>query len=560
MEEKSTLLQNNWRSDWAERLQALAATNVLFIVTIAALSVIGFAFGWRMTAWVLPLAGLIALLSLRAFNLSWRAVGMLALICVTIHAGAYLVAGHFYDNSWDGLAYHQEAALRLAAGWNPLFEQAGAYGHGQETWIQYYPKALWIGEAAVLLAGGHIEPGKLFNLTLMVAAGSQVAAALLRLSNLRVFAIMIIALVAAFNPIATSESTTFCVDGAMSSVLTVAAAALVLYIVIPRWSTLLVALAALCVAINLKFTGLLYAVVFLATTVLWVWYRNGVRNAFKLGAVTITAGAVSVFLLGYSPYVRNFREKGDFFYPLRGRESVREKVDIMTVIRPVNMADKDRFMRFLITSFSRYEYVRPPNATRLKFPFLIYPSECAFWRDAEASGFGPLYGALLVLGAAGLFMLFRNPSSRRIGVITLLLGIILLASIFAHSEGWWGRYAPQAWLLPLSVAVGCLTAPPAARAKWLGWAILALASANILFVGYYFARNEWGYSGLMRSHLREIATWHQPVTAYLGRFRSLRERLSEAGIKAQFIEQREIPNTSIKRYDLCPYDQAVCFE
>ena len=90
-----------------------------------------------------------------------------ALACVA----AGLAASVFPDNSWDGLAYHQEAVLRLAAGWNPLFESSGSYGTGEELYLDHYAKGPWIAAAAVLKATGHVEAGKAFNLTTMLAAG-----------------------------------------------------------------------------------------------------------------------------------------------------------------------------------------------------------------------------------------------------------------------------------------------------------------------------------------------------------------------------------------------------
>jgi hypothetical protein len=549
MEKNLRFPLNGWRTAVAERLEAFAAANVLFPFIIVALSVTGFALGHRLSSWVLPLAALALVFSLRVFCLSWRSVGLIVITFVAVHVGAYLVAGFFFDRSWDGLAYHQEGVLHLAAGWNPLFEQLASSGKGAHedfagaiptnyvymlVWNDHFPKASWITGATVLLTTGRIEPGKLFNFTLMAAAASQVAAVLLRLTALRVFAVAIIALLAAFNPVAIDQCTTFYVDGRMSSLLTVSVAALILYVFTLGWSALFLALLATCLMINLKFTGLAYAVVFLVAAVLGTWYRQGLKPAYKLALVAVIAGLVATCLLGYTPYIRNLREKGNLFYPMRGENLP----DFTAPNRPANLVHKDRFMRFLIANFSRSERVQPPRATHLKFPLSIYPEEgpAVSSADPEAGGFGPLYGALLVMAGVGLLLLLRSASSSQSANVAVLISGILLVSIFVHSEGWWARYAPQAWLLPLVIAVACLRASERSLQWWWGRAILAIAFANVLFVGYYLTRSQLGYTRATSRCLREMSSARQPVTVYVGRFPALRERLREHGIDFKLAE------------------------
>ena len=220
---------------------------------LTVLATLGFVLGLRLSAGVAPLAAAAAFLTLRPFTPSWRCGGCR---CShnrdMVHVGAYLLANAFFDNSWDGLAYHQVGVLRLASGWNPLFEYAN------EIWVDHYPKASWIAGAAVFLDGGQIEAGKLFNFTLMLAAGAQVAATLFRLTRLRLPAIILISLLTALNPVAVYQSTTFYVDGALASLLTVMVAALILYAATPTWSALAASLFAACLLSNLKFTGLIY--------------------------------------------------------------------------------------------------------------------------------------------------------------------------------------------------------------------------------------------------------------------------------------------------------------
>ena len=363
MRERYTILGDASRTRLADYLQALALASVLFLLMLTVLATLGFVFGFRLSAAVVPLAAVAAFLVLRAFTPSWRLAAVAAAITLIVHIFAYLLASAFFDESWDGLAYHQDAVLRLALGWNPIFENANA------IWVDHYPKASWIAGAAVFLSGDQIEAGKLFNFTLIFAAGAQVAATFLRLSALRLPVIVIISVLTALNPVAVYQSTTFCVDGALASLLTVMVAGLILYVATPTWSALAPPLFAACLLINLKFTGLIYVAILLSATVLVVLWQHGLRACRQTILAAAIVGIIGFIGLGYSPYIRNLVEKGHPLYPLMGPQSA----DILTAIRPVNLAGKDRFSRFLIANFSRSEYVRAPQSTTLKFPLWLEP-------------------------------------------------------------------------------------------------------------------------------------------------------------------------------------------
>jgi hypothetical protein len=533
MIEHSANPEDSWRNHLADYLQAVALANVAFVLMITVFATFGFLVGLRLSTALLPLAAVATFATIRVFTPSWRVASAATAVAAIAHIVAYFLAAFFFDRSWDGLAYHEEAVLQLASGWNPLFHDT------HQIWIDHYPKGSWIAGAAIFLNGGQLEAGKLFNFTLMLAAGAQLAAALLRLTTLRPVTVILIVILGVLNPVAICQTTSFCVDGATASLFTVTAAGLIIYVASPRWSNLALPLFAACLLINLKFTGLIYAVILLLSAVLVVWLHHGFRTAAKLACAAAIVGAIGVLALGYSPYVRNLREKGHPFYPLMGQG----KVDILTAIRPINIAGKDRFTRFAIANFSRSESVRPPRATTLKFPLRLEPIESSAWGsgNTEAGGFGPFFGALLLMAGVGLCLLLGNRTTRgRVLPMCLIVGSLLL-TIFVHADGWWARYAPQAWLIPLLVIIYLLMAPQPGYV-WFGWAMLSLTIANVLIVGLYFSRNEWGYSREVRNSLHEISSAPQPVTVYLGRFQSLRERLREGHVDFKLIETR--PDTT----------------
>lgn len=533
------LHSDDMRARFAASLETFAAGHIIVPVAITALAVAGFALGYSLSQGVLPLAVVIMVFGVRAFSVSWSEAWWRARLVGLTLVVAGVIAGTFPDNSWDGLAYHQEAVLRLAAGWNPLYEDAAAYGVGNDLYINHYSKLSWISGASILLSTGHIESGKLFNLTLMLAAAAQVMALLLRLTTLPLRTVTAIAAVAALNPVVIYQSTTYYVDGAIASVLTVLVSALTVFVVVQRLRFVVVAVLAACLVINLKFTGLAYAAVLLPLAVPVAWRLRGFRAAAQTAAAGAVAGIVGIVLLGYSPYVRNVVEHGDPFYSAPRSE--------VAGVRPVNMNDKNRFMRFLLSNLSRTDVVRAPQSTRLKFPFSVGREELrgVYGADLEAGGFGPWYGALLVLAVVGGVALVRDSATRRSGAAALLIAGCLMASIFVHGETWWARYVPQGWLLPVLIALPCLTAPGRSLKWWLGGSIVALASVNLLVIMANVGWNRLTYVKMNRESIAGLQSAPKPVPVYFGPFSSLRQRLHEAGV--EFTRVEAVPRSTTAR-------------
>lgn len=540
-------------------LEAVAAANVFLPVVIVCFSVAGFAFGVRMHGWILPAAALVTFFGLRLFTGSWRMTGFAAGISIGIIVIAFLLASHTYDNSYDGLDYHQNAVLCLSKGWNPFFESSESYGgYHDDLWDDHYPKAAWITGAAFFLDSGQIEAGKLLNFSLMAAAMAQLAAVLLRLTLLRAGTVIFLAALAALNPIAICQSTTFYIDGLMASLLTIGVSALVLYVAQPQWPTLSIGLAAICLAANVKFTGLIYAVVLVGCFFAINFWRNGTRTGWRVAIAAAAAGLFATCVFGYSPYVRNLTQNGNVFYPVLGSHNLFHKDDYV----PVNLAPHNRVMRFLISNFSRSERVRPPHSTTLKIPFLIstpWEGSPFLDTDVEAGGFGPLFGGMLLVGVIGLILLAADRSAWKPLSVAIIIGGVILLSIFSHTETWWSRYVPQAWLLPILIAAVCLAAPQRLGRRWIGWALIVLMSVNVLFVGFYFLRGQLRYVGATRKTLREMAAAPQPTKVYFGRFPSLGERLREAGVQFQIVSMPPTAGQGAAGWKSIPCPMDACW-
>lgn len=516
------------RAQLATQMEVAAASLLLPPVAVLIVAVAGFACGLPMGALTWWIGVGVAAVALRPLTSSWQTTLLVAGASLVLHAVLGLAAAAVADGSWDGLAYQQEAILRLADGWNPLFEDAARYGTGNDIFINHYAKAAWIPGAAVLLATGHVEAGKLFHITLMLAAFCQVGAALLRLSSLHRLWVLALAALAALSPVAVSQTPSFLIDGMVGSLLTVVVAGTAAYIGARTWRPLVIVMLASCFAINLKLTGLVFVGVLLVLAVMVDALRNGLLASRRLFTAAAIVGSLSVFVVGYDPYVQNTLETGYPFYPTYGPKP--PPMDIAP-LRPVNLNDKDRLQRFLISNFSRTEVVRAPNSSHLKWPLTFGPGELrgAYNVGTEIGGFGPLYGAMLLLATAGAIGLAVRAETRRLAGWALVAAGCVLVSAFVHSETWWARYAPQSWLVPLVIAAACLAAPRR-PARLAGLGIVGLASLNLFIITANIAWDQLLYEQRNRAAFDAVRQSPQPVTVYFGGFGALRRRLQEAGV------------------------------
>ncbi len=441
-----------------------------------------------------------------------------------VSAGVVLAvwfAGLFYDVSGDGRLYHQEAILHLARGWNPVQEGLPA-PEAQAVWVDAYAKGAWICAAALLQWTHHMEQAKGLNLVVMSLAFLLSLHALLAWRVSAGLATALAAL-AACNPVAICQSLSFYVDGQLASYLTaLLALALAAFRAQDGWNDLAIALCASCL-VNLKLTGGPYIVVALGATALVMrWRGRAWRRTAASGLAGLMLGAL---IVGFNPYVTNVREHGHPFYPVEGRD----RLDVMAGSRPSNLIPMNRVRRLVTSLFSRSANVTAPAGTRLKWPFQVLAGERAAFGvpDTRAGGFGPLFSGVLVSSGLLLLLLWRRAPRVASGAVALTVAI--LASALLHSEGWWARYAPQVWLIPLCVAA----AAGVARVEsclWLARGVAGVAFLNVylVFGSYLHFQNESTRS--IRQQIGEMKKSGRLVRAYFREFASERVLFGGAGV------------------------------
>ncbi len=459
-------------ADFAITVGLLFLTVNLALVVVPMLGLMLFApvQGWMAPAgWV---SGLVAVAGMRR-RFGSRHLVAAGLIVVASFVIALLVAQGFFDRSYDGRTYHQETVLALSQGWNPFdgSQERAAYG----IWVQHYPKAFELAATPHFQLFGALEAAKAIHVLPLGAALAFSLGLLLRL-GLTPSAAGPIAALAALNPVWVVQSLTFYVDGAFAALLLVGVAAVFATVLLgrsPDWSAALGM--SLVLLIGLKFTGMFF-VGLLGLGLLAALMVKGRRgDAWQMGWQQGLAVIAALVVVGAHPYVHNLMDSGNPFYPLMGADSI----DIITTNTPLNLREASQPIQLLFGVFGE-----PGNPIEteadLAVPFIPIAGSGDAYRSADTriAGLGPLFGGTLLVSAGLLgWIVLRRLGGWQGAAMTWAA---VLASVAVHPEGWWARYAPQLWVVPLVVVVAAVRSRKAAVA---GWLVASLLFVDVSFVG-----------------------------------------------------------------------------
>ncbi|KIL41895.1 hypothetical protein SD70_04630 [Gordoniibacillus kamchatkensis] len=439
----------------------------------------------------------------------------------------FLVSGHFYDLSYDGQSYHQEAIIHLAEGWNPVYDKELALPTGQSIWINHYAKASEIAAATVYKATGLLEHSKVMNLLAMAASGLLSLAALLSLRPERRVAAWAVAFLLALNPVAVYQSFTFYVDGLLGSLLLCLLALGTLIVMRPGWLLLAAYTLAMIMVMNIKFTAIGYAGVLTAGLLIALYMSEQFAALKRLFRVAAIGAIIGVLIVGYNPYVTNTLRDGHPFYPLAGENAI----DVVKNFTPRNLERMNRFEQVAASYFGvPMGNSTDKKPTQFQWPFTFTAKELPTFAetDVAVAGFGPLFSGALVLALIVFALAFR----KRPGITLAAVGVVavLAVSAFLNPAAWWARYVPQFWVIPL-VGVWlafCLNGSRVVHAA--GFALAAVIAVNALLVSGIFVTKQWAWSEQLRNQLAQLQSVPQPVKADFTYSWSNRERLKAYGI------------------------------
>jgi len=509
---------------------------------------------------------LIALTVARLISGGWypwiaAAIGAAA---VTVGGGAALA--WLYDFSGDGQWYHLPAVLALSQGWNPFeypqlgdwnaaFEHAISEKPSAAIYVQHYAKGTWIVAAAAYRATGLLEAAKVVNLLYSLAV-FFLAQGLLRQMGLSRPWVYGLALAAAANPVVLYQVPSFFVDGQVAALCALVVLLSLGYLRAPRSFVLLLLGACVVLLVNVKFTGVVYALALGAGIAGLSWVGGARRAASRYAVAGVLAVATGIVVAGYQPYVTNFRSHGNPFYPVLGSDeaaasAMAGQFDIWAPPEFMAMGRVEKLARSLLAQSGGAE-----SMPRWKVPFSVAKRELYIFFNTEPryGGFGPLFGSVL-LATLLVFIVAAPSMDRRVLVSAGALALLLVSSALLNREAWWARLSPQIWLLPAVL----LSATAMAGPKWsrrVGALLVLLLLANSALV----ATLNWGRAlqknrdfRVQMSELKAMAKSAPPEIAFHSSFRMV----AEYRLHAMSIPYRRVPKANCQAPVRFSYPEAA---
>ncbi|MDF2634273.1 MAG: hypothetical protein K0R78_1147 [Pelosinus sp.] len=394
----------------------LGQTLLSFMFFILALSSIGFGAGLSLTPlhiW-LSLAGsfMFAFITTKFYikEKHWKHVAGIGSLAVLLMYCFMYLSGMFYDISYDGQVYHQEAVIQLANHWNP-FQQYLTKDQSQSAMLlNHYAKGPWVYEAALYTVTGKIEESKAFNFLLIVASFLLAFSAMRNSSRFTVTQAIFFSFLLALNPVSIYQALSFYIDGQLASLLLCLLALSYQMIIYYDKFVLFGFIMSLGLLVNVKFTGIVYAVAFVGLLVGWLWLLKKKQAYLDLSKAAIIGLITGICILGYNPYMTNSFFYGHPFYPLYGAGP--KSMDIMTSNSPKGFLQLNGIEKLYVANFSMATNQFDTEDPVVKFPFSVKAQELkpfVYGADVRIGGFGPWFSGMVVISGFILLLLFISP-------------------------------------------------------------------------------------------------------------------------------------------------------
>jgi hypothetical protein len=451
-------MQPSLRKSYSWFLIGFGLVNTLSLTLV--LMSLTFITGYGLAFWHFPLSLLLALsinfaASLYFFQEGSRQVfwstTIRILVIVVLSLG---LAQLFYDISFDGQMYHMEAAYQYKHGWNP-FHHLLRENFKEGIWLNHYGKGTEAPQGAVYAMTNRIDSSKGTNFMLIAASFCFCMSFLIRLNRFRLRKSAFIALLFACCPVCIYQMLTTYVDGQVSSLLLCfLAIGCLLYWESNRYFLLLLA-SILVILINIKFTSVVFAAIFSAGLLAALLIDRNIKTFKSVFLTCALSGIFAFAVVGYFPYIRNIVEFHDPLYP--GMAMLKSEAAKNSPDRFQQMSGPAKLFTSLFTHTSNLHlYIDKNPRVPLKIPFTFNKLDifnaCKPYVVIMA-GMGPFFSGLLVVSLLFYLVLARRLKNRRLFMLLTVVLITLWASIFIISEGWWMRYIPQIWFVPLIIVL-----------------------------------------------------------------------------------------------------------
>lgn len=380
-------------------------------------------------------------------SISW--VLIITALSLAIVLCSLILASLYFDCSFDGQWYHQDALLFLDRGWNPfydpLIENSEASGL-VANYVNHYPKGSWTISAILFKLTHNVEMGKAIHFIAFFCFVCISLPYVRRAYSINWLQSSLVVLMLAFSPVIAAQWFSHCVDGFLASLLFLFFVLLIQLVSYPsekkHW---VLAGACFILLINVKFTSLVYAALFVLSFLAFVAIRKpSLLKSYVLGWTLLAFVGVCCF--GYPTYVRNYVEKGHPLFPLMGKNNEGKSISEVQYAR--NFFEMNRFEKFYAAHRAIPIYT---DQTYDAFPKPLFnlahsKKDWGYYKNFQPTPMSPLgpYCPELWLYFLALVVLFfwKNKKPWSIGLFFLVV-----ITMIVQPEFWNFRYAPQIMLL-----------------------------------------------------------------------------------------------------------------
>jgi len=458
----------------------------------------------------------------------WRKFAMLCSWAVLLFVSFSYISGLFYDISYDGQIYHQEAVSQLSNHWNPVQDYITKDRSHSAVLLNHYAKGPWIYEAALYTATGQIEQSKVFNFLLMIISFLLTLSAMKSWNRLSTGQSLFFSVLLALNPISIYQAFSFYIDGQLASLLLCLLALSYRLVTHHDKIVLYSFIMSVALTINIKFTGVVYVIACISLIGGWLWllgHKHLYRNFIKSSIIGLVIG---ICVIGYNPYITNMVYYGHPFYPLYGGKA--QTMDIMTSNSPQGFMQMNSLEKLYISTFSLSANKFASEGQTLKMPFTVQLEELrpfVYGADIRIGGFGPWFSGIIVIALIALLLMFVFPTKDSRYGIGLFVSIML--SVLINPEAWWARYVPQLWLAAITIAA-VAAADAKQTIRYLGAILAGAAIINIGLVSYPYVLGNYYCTQDLDRQLQNMAQKHEPIKVCFGEFTSNYVRFARWGI------------------------------
>jgi hypothetical protein len=528
------------RNSLINLLFLFGSTHLVFLFGIILTSAISFAIGQSIT--IIPvifgaiLAYLYCIFGSRVYFPKYFIVGQLVfLIAFFLFVDSCLIAGKFYDLSYDGQSYHQDIIDHLAIGWNPFYQHLTPNDLPTAGILNYYPKTAEVYETSLYKLTNQIEYSKTFNIVLAYVAFILILALLLSIKRINNIVAVVVSFLTLLDPVSLTQAFSFYIDGQVYQLLLclIAISGLIYY---EKKSFLLIPLFCLIsLLISIKVTAFAYAIVFIGILFLFGWYSEKIHFSTRIFLVAASSAILAFLFIGFNPFITNTFYYGHPLYPAMGKRSL----DYVQINGPENFYNKPSIYLLFYSIFSESDFLKGDGKfAHLKVPLTVTPREIEAFTSTDPieGGFGPFFSGAIILTL--MILIYASIYKRNnFTKLCVLFSVIVLATCLLNAASFYAMFIPQLWMIPcLAVLLGF------SLRSYFTNLLAALLCMIILINTAFIIQVNWGYniqnSEMLRQELNHlsVASQRQPLIVNFGLFTSNSVRFREAGI--QFTEEK----------------------